>query len=506
MKSTRPVAFGAEIDGSTLVVVRVEDNVVVHYERFSHLSNVASAAAIRQLSTSSANVQAVIAWASPGTVVQRVSAHELAVPKTDEMIRAVINQHIPAGIGLPGVGLVQSDGNASRPHAMVGAITSESAIDLLRELGDPECRLTVAPFTLSRDGLYLAIRESCVELTLVRDSIPISSRQLTGGGLSRWTELDGVPVGYDTLSRENAEAVRRYAANICREVQKTIALWERNGDLCPRTVWIFGIGATLPQLPNFLMNVGLAVAPAPFDGNIDLGIIPLDERPAAFGALAAATLQTNRQPLLDLSRRTKSTLRKRQSPRSLSTWMRNSAAVLTTDGERGLSSRLSGLLDKTSMPRGTGVAVLAGAAVIFLVGFSWIWSGRRLENAQRSVVVANRELRSSQDARAKQNAVPELDGFAKFVQPGWTFAVKRLFESLPPEPGVDSVAFSKNDGSIQARFAVAVPLEKTREWEVALAGSGAAVSIVQSDDSEEGKNQYLLRFFEEIVKSNGGDT
>jgi hypothetical protein len=504
VKSARPATIGAEIDGSTLRVVRVEDNVVVHYEKFSHLSSAASVAAIRHLSTSSGHVQVVISWASPGTAMQRVSAHELVVPKTDEMIREVINRHIPAGSGLPGAGLVQSDGNVSPPSAMVGVITSELARDLLREISDPNFSLMAAPFTLTRDGLYLAIRESCVELTLVRDSIPVSTRQLTGGGLSSLTALDGVPLEYDALSPENSEALRRWTANISREVQRTIGLWERNGDVCPRTLLISGSGAALPQLPTYLKNVGLVVTPAPFDNNIDIGIIPQDEFPSAFGALVAATLPTVRLPFIDMSRRTKSALRKR--PRSLSPWMKNSTEVLTTDGGRRLSGRLSGMSDETSLPRGTGVAILSGVAVVLLVGFSWIWSGRRIENAQRAVVVANRELQSSQDAKAKQNAVPELDKFASFVQPDWTTAITSLFESLPPEPRVASVAFVKNGGSIEARFVVAVPLEKIREWEIALAGSGAAVSIVQSDDSAEGKKEYTLRFFEDFATSIGGGT
>lgn len=506
MKPARSATIGAEIDGSTLTLVRVEESTVVYYERFSHLGGLATAAMIRQLATLPGRDRVVISWASPGTATRRVSTHELATLEAEATIDEIVNRHIPAGSQLPGAGLVHAGENASHPSAMVAAITSESALVLLHELGDAACNLMVAPFTLTHDGLYLAIRESCCELTLVREGIPISTRQLTGGGLSKWTEVDSLPLSNESLSTKNAETLRRYLANISREVHRTIELWESNGDSCPRTVWVFGAGASLPHLPAVLRNVGITVAPAPVGNNLDVGIIPRDECLAAYGALAAATLQTRRPSFVATSRRTGSTLRKRRTPRAASTQTKLSDDRLTRKGKRGFSAPLSGT-SATSMPRGTGVAILAAAVVILVAAYSWTWSGRRIDDAQRSVAVANRELQSSQDeerlADVKRSAVRELDKFAEFVPPAWVSAMTTLFRSLPSEPRVTSMTFTATDGSVQARFSAEIPSDKMREWEIALASSGAAISIVQTDNSAEGVKEFFLKFAEKNAASIG---
>jgi len=506
VKTVRPVTIGAEIDGSTLSVVRIEDNTVVYYERFSHLSGTAAAAMIRQLLTG--RDRAVMSWASVGIATRRVPVPALVERKMDAAIREVINRHIPAGSELPGAGLVQSRQGSPRPSAMVGAITSESARVLRHELGNAQCSLMVAPFTLSHDGMYLAIRESCSELTLVRGGIPVTTRQLTGGGLSAWSEVEPMRLSQGSLSIENTAALRRYLASLSREVHRTIELWERNGDSCPRTAWAFGVGATLPHLPAFLKNVGVTVIPAPIGSNLDVGIIPQAERLAAFGALAAATLQVERQPFIDMSHPTNATFRKRRASRAPSTQLEAFEGVLSSNGTRGFASPLFGRSSETSVPRGTAAAMLGAIAVVLFVGYSWISSGRGIDNAQRSIAAANRELQSSQSAaelaEVMRKAALELDSFSKFVAPDWTTAVEKLLASLPAEPMVTSVTFTSENGFVQARFTVAIPKEKMEEWQIALASSGAAVSIMPLDNSVEGPAEYLFNFAANIAPAPEG--
>jgi hypothetical protein len=496
MKASKPVTIGAEMDGSTLSVVRVEDNTVVYYERFSHLSGTAAAAMIRQLLTG--RDRAVMSWASAGVATRRVQVPAIVERKMGAAIRAVIDRHIPAGSELPGAGLVQSRPGSPGPTAMVGAITSESARVLRHEMGNAQCSLIVAPFTLSHDGTYLAIRESCAELTLVRGGIPVSTRQLTGGGLSAWSEIEPMLLSQGSLSVENTAALRRYLASLSREVYRTIELWERNGETCPRTAWAFGVGATLPHLPAFLKNVGVTLVPAPISSSLDVGIIPQAERLAAYGALAAATLQVDRQPFIDISRPTTAVFRNRRISRTSTTSLEAFEGVLTSNGTRGFASPSFGRLSESALPRGTASALMAAVGVALFAGYSWISSGRSIDDAQRAVDAAKRELLSSQNAAELAEVLPiaarELDSFSNFVAPDWVAVVTRLLSSLPAEPRATSVTFTSENGFVQARFVIAIPKEKMGEWQVALSQSGATVVILPLDDSANGSAEYLLNF------------
>ena len=496
MKALGPVTIGAEMDGSTLSVVRVEDNTVVYYERFSHLSGTAAAAMVRQMLTG--HDRAVLSWASAGVATRRVPVPAMVERKMDAAIREVINRHIPAGSELPGAGLVQSRPGSPRPTAMVGAITSDSARVLRHEIGNAQCSLMVAPFTLSHDGMYLAIRESCAELTLVRGGIPVTTRQLTGGGLSAWSEIEPMLLSQGSLSVENTAALRRYLASLSREVYRTIELWERNGDTCPRSVWTFGVGATLPHLPAFLKNVGVTVVPAPIGSNLDVGIIPQAERLAAFGALAAATLRIDRQPFIDISRATTGMFRNRRISLTSTTQLEAFEGVLTSNGNRGFASPSFGRSSETSLPRGTASALMVAVGVVLFVGYSWISSGRGIDDANRAVSAAKRELKSSQNAAELAEILPtaarEVESFSKFVPPDWTTVVTRLLSSLPAEPQVSSVTFLSKSGYVQARFTIAIPKEKMKEWQIALSKSGATVVILPLDNSAYGSAEYLLNF------------
>ena len=47
---------------------------------------------------------------------------------------------------------------------------------------------------------------------------------------------------------------------------------------------------------------------------------------------------------------------------------------------------------------------------------------------------------------------------------------------------------------MQARFTIAIPKEKMKEWQIALSKSGATVVILPLDNSAYGSAEYLLNF------------
>jgi len=496
MNARKNLVVGAELDGSTLRVVRIEDRTIVYYERFQHLSSTSAAAMMRQVLKG--NGSAVLAWASTGIAVRRIPVPLIADRKPTQIIREIINRHIPAGSELPGAGFVQSHRDSPQPVAMVGAITSEAARVLRHELGNASCSVMVSPFTLNHDGLYLAIRESCTELTLIRGGIPVTTRQLNCGGLATWSDGDATLLSLSALSAEHIAALRRYLASLAREVHRTVELWERNGDACPRSLWAFGVGATLPHLPTFLKNVGITIKPAPVGSSIDVSIIPVTERLAAYGALAAATTQFNLQPFADVSRALGHRFGKSRKAGLASRTSEAFEGVLTSDGSRGFARPNFSSNSENTVPRGTAGALVGAVFAVLLMIFSWVSSGRSVESAERAVENGTRQLESSQIVAANSAkmaaAAAELNAFAQFVPPNWTSSVVRLLSSLPATPTVSEVSFSIDNGVVQARFTVAIPSDMAEEWQVALVSSGASISITPLDSSANGPAEYMCNF------------
>jgi hypothetical protein len=93
---------------------------------------------------------------------------------------------------------------------------------------------------------------------------------------------------------------------------------------------------------------------------------------------------------------------------------------------------------------------MAAVGVALFAGYSWISSGRSIDDAQRAVDAAKRELLSSQNAAELAEVLPiaarELDSFSKFVAPDWVAVVTRLLSSLPAEPRATSVTFTSENG------------------------------------------------------------
>ena len=496
MSRTTQSIVGAEVDGSTLRVVRLEGRTVVHYEKFRQLNSTAIASIMRE--GKSKNTRTVLSWGSSGVTMQRVQAPGVVARKMQPAIREVINRHVPSGSELPGAGLVQSRFDVVRPTAMVGAITSETARNLRYELGNSNCGLVVAPFTLNHEGLYLAVRESCAEMTLVQGGIPVSSRQLNCGGASPWPQGDTAAQSQSLFAPENVVALRRYLASLAREVHRTIELWERNGDTCPRSVWTFGTGATLPQLPAFLENVGVTILPAPVSSGLDISQIPEAERLAAYGALAAATMQLEQHPYADISKYFGRRFSRRVAKKGQSKNVQPFEGVVTSDGSRGFASPVFNSSRISQVPPGLAVGLSVVVVAALLATFAWVSAGRTAANLERVIATAQREVESSKAtaelAARKQTAATQLNSLSQFTPPIWSAAIVALLSSMPAEPTVNSVSFRVENGLVSARFVVKIPAEMLDEWQRALATSGASISLTQLDATEDGPVEYAFVF------------
>lgn len=496
MSRTTQTIVGAEIDGTTLRVVRLEGRTVVYYEKFRQLNSTAVASVMNQ--GKSKNTQALLSWGSSGVTMQRVPAPGVVARKMQPVITEMINRHVPSGSELPGAGLVQSRFDVARPTAMVGAITSETARNLRSELISSNCGLVVAPFTLSHEGVYLAVRESCAEMTLVRGGIPVTSRQLNCGGASPWPQGDSAVQTQSLFAPENVVALRRYLASLAREVHRTIELWERNGDTCSRDLWTFGAGATLPQLPAFLENVGFKVLPAPVSSGLDVSQIPEAERLGAYGALAAATMQLEFHPYADLSKHFGRRFIRRIAKQGPSKNLQPFEGVITSDGSRGFARPAFNSSMISQVPRGLAVALSVVVVASLVATFAWVSAGRTAANLERVIATAQREVKSSKAAAElaarKQAAATQLNALSQFTPPIWSAAVVALLSSLPADPVVTSISFSVENRLVTARFTATIPAEMLDEWQRALATSGASISMTPLDATENGPVEYAFVF------------
>jgi hypothetical protein len=319
-------------------------------------------------------------------------------------------------------------------------------------------------------------------MTLVRGGIPVSSRQLNCGGASPWPQGDNTTQTQSLFSPENVVALRRYLASLAREVHRTIELWERNGDTCPRDLWTFGSGATLPQLPAFLENVGVTVLPAPVSSSLDVSQIPEAERLAAYGSLAAATMQLEYQPFVEVSRYFSRRVSRRLAKQSPSKSLQPFEGVITGDGSRGFASPVFSSSRISQVPRGLAVGLSVVVVAALFATFAWVSTGRTAASLERVI------------AARKQTAATQLNSLSQFTPPIWSAAVVALLSSLPAEPIVNSVAFSVENGLVSARFTVKIPAEMLDEWQRALATSGASISMTELDATENGPVEYAFVF------------
>ena len=496
--SRRPsTMFGAELDGTTLRLVRVEGSRVTAYEQVT-ITGQNSAARIMRHHLGRRGT-GVLAWASPGIALRRSPLPSVPDRQVASAVRDVLDRHLPGGGALPGAGLVRPLQDSARSLATIGVITADAGLALRDGLGNTACSLVVAPFTLSHDGLYLALRSSCAELTLVQDGIAHVTRQLRCGGLIAGTQNDTLGLSLpprslelvaagDTTDPTLLLAARRYVASLAREIHRTIEHWEWSGETCPRSLWVYGAGATLPHLPSFITSVGLTARQAPVSEELDLSVIPPDERLAAYGAIAAATAPIDEQPLIDLTRATRGRLGSGGSRTSgPSDPFAGFEGVMSGNGTRGFSSPVLGRSSDNSLPQGLGTVLIACAiTAVFGLG-AWWNATRALDNANSELTAAARSVQVGQArndyASAVAQAASEVRRLSPKGSPGWNSALSTLMTYLPADPKVASIRMATNGEALEATVAAPLPMtaETIAAWRTALENIGTvAEPTVQS--------------------------
>ena len=238
--------------------------------------------------------------------------------------------------------------------------------------------------------------------------------------------------------------------------------------------------------------------PAPVSSGLDVSQIPEAERLAAYGALAAATMQFEHQPYADVSKYFGRRFSRRVAKQGPSKNLQPFEGVITSDGSRGFASPVFNSSKISQVPNGLAVGLSVVVVAALLATFVWVSSGRTAANLERVIATAQREVESSKAAAElaaqKQEAAKQLGTLSQFTPPIWSAAVVALMSSLPAEPIVNSVSFEIENGLVSARFIVKIPAEMLDEWQRALATSGASISLTQLDATENGPVEYAFVF------------
>lgn len=488
----RRLVIGAELDGSTLRMLRLDGLRVVTYETMEGVSVGMAAEAVKR--ALGRGDRAVLSWASPGSLVRRTTLLDPSPRRAVDSVRGVLEQHVPGGGNLAGAGAVRPRSDSSGFVGTVGAIVADEGAALAGPLSRTGTACTVSPLTLTVDGMYLAIRSSCVELTLVRDGAAVASRQLRCGGLANGAADDPsvsavgadvlYNVAYGTTNEPGAAAVaRRYVATIVREVHRTVENWKRSGEECPDSVWVFGPGATLPHLPSFLDSVGLTAVPAPVQADVDVSVLPVSERLSAFGALSAALVDLHGQPLLHLGEAKRGNAHRSRRRASADDPFAGFEGVITGSGDRGFKSPSSDRARETETPAGLGIVVLVAVIATVCGLLAWWTSTRALDSASDRLAsaVASRKLaNTSLDYVGKvQIAAGEVRRLTPTASPGWDASITNLLSALPSAPAVQSMQFAVRGDHLRVTIRVPQAFGVAETWQERLLSAGTIASITE---------------------------
>lgn len=526
---------GVEVDGSLLRVVRVEGDRPVGFERV--IADDAGDLGLLARAAVAGRASGAVAWSSPGIVIRRAPLPGRADRRMVPVAREMLDRHLPGAGHLPAAGVVQpTDG---RTIATFGAITAEPAAQLVTALSGTRCRVLISPFTLTLDGLYLAIRHSCAELTLVTSGIAVATHQMRVGGLmaalgaplmAMQTAEPAVPGGPDdgdgdlrslvaahrvvsleagaqaidtTLQRVLLEAVtadvgdseimaaaRRYEAALARAVHRTVEHWERGGQHCPRTLWVCGPGAELPNLRSYMHGLGYAVGPPPLPDGFGAGGIDERLRVEAYGALMAALHPVEQQPLaqFDAAAGRSSSGRSRragQQPPETDP-LAGFEGIMTSTGTRTFASPLAVQQDDAPTPRGLAIGVLV-ALLIAVLGVSVWWSeGRALDDAEMERARLERVVAMQREDVAEAARVATVaEAVRSLGEPSaalWSVATEALLTSLPADPVIERLEFTPGVNGLAATITLPATGIDLVRWRSDLAMTGASISTEEVDD------------------------
>lgn len=185
----------------------------------------------------------------------------------------------------------------------VGAVAPRAEVDAAyRSMGDRRSEVVPSPFVFEgRDGLWLGLRYSVSDLTLVVNGHVIAYRQLRAGGLDTISGLLVDPSDPESgnIRLENAlhrtgasdpvaeSELDRWLRTVSLEVRQTTDFWTRSGEEVPSAITAYGTGSASVGLNGVLTDSGFTPE-FPEELSRLMSFLTPADRPIALGAYLAA--------------------------------------------------------------------------------------------------------------------------------------------------------------------------------------------------------------------------
>ncbi|MFM7088774.1 MAG: hypothetical protein ACKOW9_04585 [Candidatus Paceibacterota bacterium] len=177
----------------------------------------------------------------------------------------------------------------------------ESVNQVFNSLGKRKVEVVTPAFTIPFDGLWLGVRYTVADLTLIKNGKPVAYRQLPAGGLSTvigaLTDIDDLNSGKERLqvalhrsgpADPIAESeLDRYLRLLATETKQTLEFFTRDGEVIPDKIFTYGPGSVSIGFEAVFTEMGLTLS-MPEELTRQLGFIPPADRPVALGAYFAA--------------------------------------------------------------------------------------------------------------------------------------------------------------------------------------------------------------------------
>lgn len=284
----RNITNAVEIDGGHVRVVSVNDGDVAIKEY--HDTPDGQTAVDAWLSDGKPKGDYVVVWAGRSTIreVTVPTCTETALPAV--FVDAALDAMNTEGQLVAGVVAGEPAPNGDRP-ALLGAVDENLVAPIRKKLGK-DAPIILSSFAYSNDGIYLAVRASNVEMTLVSEGRVVASRFLALDGID-WLSGSLAAVHDETAKREKMVA---YADALVEEVLNTQRNWARSDrfDATSSIIYIHGLGADLPGIrEKITAATGIRVTEPAVPG-VDVGRLNGHAHRTYMGVIAATSGATDR--------------------------------------------------------------------------------------------------------------------------------------------------------------------------------------------------------------------
>lgn len=306
--------LGLEIDGEQVTVVETIGDMAVSVRSLS-LDNLTEAVdlVLAGYKVKRNDPPLRVVAVTNKTVIRKIDATSSMSTRTGfeegvyQAVRTSRENTVTAGV-FTDIEKIQSGIDAlSTAYAVVAP--RESVDIIFNALGKRNVEIVTPAFTIPYDGLWLGVRYSTADLTLVRDGRPVAYRQLPAGGLSTviglLTDVDDLSLGEERLqtalhrSGPNdpiAEAeLDRYIRLLAAETKQTIEYFTRDGEQVPDTIQVYGPGSVAVGFDSVFNEMGIKFS-MPEELTRNLSFIPPADRPIALAAYFAAITTGNDSP------------------------------------------------------------------------------------------------------------------------------------------------------------------------------------------------------------------